>query len=224
MISLYSQLLIRSYSGPLNADASRFVDHIVIGTERIRELLSDLLAFAEVGTEMEGEAEVLDLNSVLAKVKQSLLHSVLESGTEIIADPLPTIRGYERHFIAVFQNLISNSIKYRGESHPRIRISVGEAKGMLQFKVTDNGIGIPPEFHEKVFMAFKRLNGRQIPGTGIGLAICQRVVERYGGRIWVQSETGGGTTFLFTLPRDLQLEERNLLATGQPDASNAGRR
>jgi len=105
------------------------------------------------------------------------------------------------HVISLFQNLIGNSLKYRGAQPPRIHISVEETDGMFRFAVRDNGMGIQPEYHARIFMAFKRLHGQNIPGTGIGLAICQRIVERYGGRIWVESEVGKGSTFLFTMPK-----------------------
>lgn len=105
-----------------------------------------------------------------------------------------------KHFIALFQNLIGNAIKYRSERAPRIRISVGTADGWVRFAVADNGIGIDPEYHAKIFVAFKRLHGKDIPGTGIGLAICQRVIERYGGRISAESQLGQGATFIFALP------------------------
>ncbi len=208
MISIYAQLLIRSCGDQLDPKMAGYVDHVVFGTRRIHELLADLMAFAEVGAQMEGEAGPLDLNAVLEKVRQTLSLSITENGAEIRADRLPIIKGYERHFVALFQNLISNAIKYRSEQPPRAEISVRKVEGAWEFSVADNGIGIAPEFHEKVFVAFKRLNGPKIPGTGIGLAICQRVVERYGGTIRVQSELGAGATFIFTLPLEAQAETK----------------
>jgi signal transduction histidine kinase len=113
---------------------------------------------------------------------------------------LPLVRVYRGHFQPLFQNLIGNAIKYRSERPPRIHIAVQEVDGELQFSVSDNGMGIDPEYHKQIFEVFRRLHSRKIPGTGVGLAICQRVVERYGGRIWVESNYGSGATFLFTLP------------------------
>jgi signal transduction histidine kinase len=131
----------------------------------------------------------------------------------ITVEPLPILNAYEGHFTPLFQNLIANAIKYRSEAPPKIHISMRDSADDLLFAVSDNGIGIAPEFHEQVLVAFKRLHGRQIPGTGIGLAICQRVVERYGDRIWIQSDVGTGTTFLFTLPRGLRVAETSFSET-----------
>jgi PAS domain S-box-containing protein len=206
-ITVYSQLLVRSYSGVLDDKAAQYVENIVTGTQRIRDLLSDLLSYTEVGVKPEETTQEVDLNGVLEKVMQALAVSIAESGAVITSDPLPVIRAFEGHFIPLFQNLIANAIKYRSEAPPRINISVREIDRKLQFAVADNGIGIAPEFHDKVFVAFKRLHGKHIPGTGIGLAICQRVVERYQGRIWVESEAGEGATFLFTLPFEVKLGE-----------------
>jgi PAS domain S-box-containing protein len=200
MISIYSQLLVRSYPPELDVKARGYVNNIVESTKRIRELLADLLAYTEIGAHTDKPAEAIDLNVVVDKVKANLKAPVDESGAVITADRLPALQVYEAHFIPLFQNLIGNAIKYRSQKPPRIHISFEEADGHLRFAVADNGIGIAPEYHHKIFGAFKRLHGKNIPGTGIGLAICKRIVERYGGRVWVQSEVGEGSTFHFTLP------------------------
>ncbi len=209
-ITVYSQLLVKSYGGQLDGKAATFVDNIVTGTERMRNLLADLLAYAEAGVRQEDATQAINLDSILEKVRQNLAASISDSGAVITTDRLPTLKAYEGHFIPLFQNLIGNAIKYRSDESPRIYISVREAGGVLEFTVSDNGIGIAPEFHQKVFVPFKRLHGKQIPGTGIGLAICQRVVERYGGRIWVESQEGNGSTFFFTLPDALRMKEETL--------------
>jgi PAS domain S-box-containing protein len=200
MITVYSQLLVKTYPEALDDKAGAFVDTIVGGTQRMRTLLADLLAYTEVGSQAEAPVESVDLNAVVEIVRQNLNVSIEDSNAEVTADHLPVINAYEAHFISLFQNLIGNAIKYRGSQPPRIHISVGEMDGQLRFAVADNGMGIDSEYYDKIFVAFKRLHGKQIPGTGIGLAICQRVVERYGGRIWVESEPGRGSTFIFTLP------------------------
>ena len=202
MITAYSQLLVKAFPGELDKDVAMFVDNITGGTKRMRTLLADLLAYTEInlGPAEPAEAEAVDLNLVIENVRQNLKPSIDESGAVITSDPLPTLAAYPVHFVPLFQNLVGNAIKYRSESPPRIHISVQKTEGQFRFAVADNGIGIDPEYHEKIFEVFKRLHGKTIPGTGVGLAICQRVVERYGGRIWVESQAGQGATFLFTFP------------------------
>jgi PAS domain S-box-containing protein len=200
MITAYSQLLVRSYSGSLDPNAATFVDNIVGGTKRMQELLADLLAYTEIGAATDQPIDTVDLNGILEKVTQNLKVTIQENGAAVAWDSLPIIRAHPAHFVSLFQNLIGNAIKYRSAEPPRIHVSVQENGGQLRFSVTDNGIGIAPEYHDKIFVPFKRLHDRKIPGTGIGLAICQRVVERYGGKIWVDSQVGRGSTFFFTLP------------------------
>jgi len=198
MITVYSQLLVRTYAAALDDKAATFVDNIVGGTERMRELLADLLAYTEVGAKRELPVEAVDLDDIMEIVRQNLKASIGDSNAVVTADHLPTIGAYRAHFVSLFQNLIGNAIKYRGSQPPRIHVSVERTVGQFRFAVADNGLGIEPEYFEKIFVAFKRLHGQTIPGTGIGLAICQRVVERYGGRIWVESQPGLGSTFIFT--------------------------
>lgn len=165
------------------------------------QLLDDLLSYSRVGTEEEEREESIDLNLVLEDVIQNIEIAIEESGAVIAREDLPAVRGHAPHFVQLFQNLIGNAIKYQGDLPPRIQISAGEIDGAWRFRVADNGMGIAPEYHRQIFGIFKRLHGHEIQGTGIGLAICQRVVERYGGRIWVESELERGTTFYFTLPK-----------------------
>ncbi len=142
----------------------------------------------------------IDCGAVLAKALLNLQVAIEQSGAIVTSDPLPTVVAEEILLMQLFQNLISNSIKYRGEETPRIHVSAErDVEGWL-FAVRDNGIGIDPEDAERVFGMFKRLHGSEIPGTGIGLALCKKVVERQGGRIWVESEAGQGATFKFTIP------------------------
>jgi len=200
MISIYSQLLVRHFAGTIDPQAAAFVDNIQVGTKRMRELLADLLAYAEIGARSEDALERVDLNLVVQKALENLALAIAENGVVISVAQLPLIRGFESHFTPLFQNLIGNAIKYRGAQSPKVDITTGRTNGYIQICVADNGIGIAPEYYSKIFVVFKRLHGKRIPGTGIGLAICQRVVERYGGRIWVESEVGRGSTFIFTLP------------------------
>jgi PAS domain S-box-containing protein len=206
MISVFSQLLVKTYADRLDERAGVFVSNIVGGTQRMRDLLADLLAYTEVGAALQQTGEPVDLNAVMETVRQDLKASIDESGATVTACSLPALKVHRAHLVSLFQNLIGNAIKYRGSEAPRIHVSVEEKDGNLQFAVSDNGLGIEPAYHEKIFIAFKRLHGNTIPGTGIGLAICQRVVERYGGRIWVESELGRGSRFIFTLPAALRSE------------------
>jgi light-regulated signal transduction histidine kinase (bacteriophytochrome) len=200
MITTYSQLLLKGYRGQLSGDASACVEFITDGTARMRELLADLLAYTRLSVEAHELAEAVDLNLVFHKTTENCRAAIQECHATVTRDPLPSVPGHETHFLQLFQNLIGNALKYRAGCPPRIHVSAAREGGFWRIAVADNGIGIEPEYHQKIFGLFKRLHGRAIPGTGIGLAICQRVVERYGGRIWVESQRDEGATFYFTLP------------------------
>ena len=199
MITAYSQLLVQGYRGQPDGEASTCVQFISEGTKRMHELLADLLAY----TQLTGDSQALeqvDLNHIFQTAVQNCQAAIEETGGSVTSDPLPTIHGHEPQFVQLLQNLISNALKYRSQRPPQIHVSAVSQRGMWKFGVTDNGIGIAAEHHKQIFGVFKRLHGRSIPGTGIGLAICLRVVERYGGEIWVESEVDQGATFYFTLP------------------------
>ena len=202
MITIYSQLVLNRYAGDMSGEAATWLRVIVDGAQRMTQLLSDLLAY----TQLPGSAEenqvtgLVDLNQVFENVLDNCKTLIDETEAVVTSDRLPAIPGHEPHFIQLFQNLISNALKYRSEQRPRVRVSAEKQGGQWQFRVTDNGVGIAPEYHQQIFTIFKRLHGRSISGTGIGLAICQRVVDRYGGRIWVESRVDQGATFCFTLP------------------------
>ena len=200
MITSYSQLLLRRAHGQLGEEASQYVEYITEGTTRMRDLLADLLSFTRLSGEAQQSSEPVELNGVFKMAIQNLGTSIEENHANITCETLPIVHGRQAHFVQLFQNLIGNAIKYRGEAPPRIHISCEKQHLEWRFAVTDNGIGIDPQYYGTIFSAFKRLHGRSISGTGIGLAICKRVVERYGGRIWVESKVKQGTTFYFTLP------------------------
>jgi PAS domain S-box-containing protein len=200
MITSYSQLLMRRYGDQLDANGSLFIGYIAEGTKRMGELLAALLSYARAGADEEEPAELIDFNAVYEKATKNLGAAIAESGAVISCDHLPVVQGHDAHFLQLLQNLIGNAIKYHGEQTPQIHVSAEQLDGEWRFAVTDNGMGIAPEYQQQIFGVFKRLHGKEIPGTGIGLAICQRVVERYGGRIWVESQVDGGATFYFTLP------------------------
>jgi signal transduction histidine kinase len=206
MVTIYSQLLVRRYANADDQQTTTYIETIEGGTRRMRMLLADLLAYAEIGARSEEPARPVDLNVVVRRAQENLAFAITENAAIINVVCLPVIRGLDVHFMPLFQNLIGNAIKYRSDQRPRIDIVASRRNGDIQICVADNGIGIAPEYHSKIFVAFKRLHGQTIPGTGIGLAICQRVVERYGGRIWVESELGQGSKFIFTLPAHLLAE------------------
>jgi two-component system CheB/CheR fusion protein len=199
MVVNFTQLLARECAGKLGGEADQFIAYSVEGALRIETLLKALLAYWEVsGREQDSFASV-DCGAVLAKTLLNLEAGIAESGAIVTSDPLPTVVAEEVMLIQLFQNLISNAIKFRGGETPRIHISADrDGEGWL-FSVRDNGIGIEPQDADRVFGMFKRLHGSEIPGTGIGLALCRKIVERKGGRIWVESEAGRGATFKFTV-------------------------
>ncbi|MBV9770040.1 MAG: CHASE3 domain-containing protein [Bryobacterales bacterium] len=201
MITSYSQLLVKGFRGQLEDEAALCVNFITEGTRRMRALLEDLLAYTQLNAgNGDGSGNFVNLNHILQKTVENLKTSLEESQAVVSSDRLPYVRGQEAHFLQLFQNLIGNAIKYRGEQPPKIHLSTVRTDGVWRLAVMDNGIGIDPQYHQTIFGVFKRLHGKAIPGTGIGLAICQRVVERYGGRIWVESELNKGATFYCTLP------------------------
>ncbi len=200
MVTSFSQLLIKSCGNRLGEEPSQYVGFIQEGTGRMRDLLEDLLAYTQVAPREKEFEDLVDLNAVLENALENLTAAISESGAVITSGRLPVALGRQVDFVRLFQNLIGNAIKYRGTAAPRIHVSVEQFDGEWRFAVADNGMGIPAEYHRTIFGVFKRLHGSTIPGTGIGLAICQRVVERHGGRIWVESRPDEGATFYFTLP------------------------
>lgn len=201
MITLYSQLLMKGYRGQLDGEAATCIELITEGSKRMSELLADLLEYTQVANDREKSAAPVDLNRVFHIALANCKTAIDETNATVICDDLPIVLGQEPHFIQLLQNLISNSLKYRDPDRPpRIHASAERQNGFWRIAVKDNGMGIDPEYHQKIFGVFKRLHGKTISGTGIGLAICQRVVDRYGGRIWVESQVGQGATFYFTLP------------------------
>jgi two-component system CheB/CheR fusion protein len=200
MVVSFTELLGREYAGKLGKDADTFISYSVEGALRIEALLKGLLAYWEVTERGQDSLASVDCDAVLAKALLNLQAAIAQSGAIVISDPLPTVVAEEVMLMQVFQNLISNSIKYRGEETPRIHVSAERNAEGWVFAVRDNGMGIDPKDAEPVFGMFKRLHGRELSGSGIGLALCKKVVERQGGRIWVQSETGRGAMFKFTVP------------------------
>jgi len=199
MVAGYTQLLAKRYQGKLDEDADEFIAFAVDGAKRMQELIEDLLAYSWVGTKGRPFAAV-DCNATLAVVLGSLKAAIDEAGATVTWDALATVPGDETQLWQVLQNLIGNGIKYRDSKPPQVHVGCARDGNMWRFAVQDNGIGIDPQYTERIFAIFQRLHTqKEFSGTGIGLAICKKIVERHGGRIWVESEPGKGSTFYFTL-------------------------
>jgi light-regulated signal transduction histidine kinase (bacteriophytochrome) len=199
MITSYSQLLVKGYSGQLDGEAATCIGFITQGTKRMRELLADLLAYTQLTGDEEEEPVPVELNDAFQTAVENCRTAIDETGASVTSGPLPAVLGHKPHFVQLFQNLISNGLKYRSDRVPHIHVSAELQDDVWRISVRDNGIGIDPEYHEQIFGVFKRLHGKSIPGTGIGLAICKRVVDRYDGKIWVESRLDQGATLYFTL-------------------------
>ena len=201
MVAVYSELLQKRFGGKLGETGDEYIGHTVRGALRMEALLADLRTYAQVSATEYEPKEDLEASDVLNKALANLEGSINETGAQITSTDLPRIRIYEFQLEQLFQNLIGNAIRYRGGSPPRIHVAAVRQDREWVFSVQDNGIGIDPQYKEQVFGIFKRLHSSaQYPGTGMGLAICQRIIERLGGRIWVESELGRGSTFFFTVP------------------------
>jgi signal transduction histidine kinase len=204
MVASFVQLLARRYRSQLDQDAREFIDYAVEGVMRMQRLINDQLSYALVGIDTR-PLEMTDANAVLAEVLANLKPLIEENHAEISQDVLPMVPAIHSQFGQLLQNLVGNAIKFHGAETPRIHVSARREGDVWRFSVRDNGIGIERAYFEQIFLLFKRLHSREkYPGTGIGLAICKRIVERHHGRIWVESAPGKGATFYFTLPATLE--------------------
>jgi len=201
MVASYVKLLERRYKGKLDSDADEFIGYAVDGVNRMQRMIQDLLRYSRIGTR-GNPFKLTDCEAILDQVITHLQVAVDESGAVVTHDPLPSVMADASQLVQLFQNLIDNSIKFCGEEPPRIHVSAEKKRGEWVFSVRDNGIGIAPEYFERIFRVFQRLHTvEEYSGTGIGLAICRKVVERHGGRIWVESQPGEGSTFYFMIPK-----------------------
>ena len=207
MVASYTQLLAHRYKGKLGADADDFIAYAVDGATRMQQMINDLLAYSRVDTKGQ-PFEPTDSAAVLSRALDNLGAAIREIGAVVTVDALPTVTVDGSQLQSVFQNLIANAIRFRGSEAPRVRVSAkrratatAPERSEWEFSVSDNGVGIDPAYHDRIFVVFQRLQTqRENPGSGIGLSICQRVMERHGGRIRVESEPGKGATFIFTIP------------------------
>jgi PAS domain S-box-containing protein len=199
MVSSYTQLLERRYKDKLDADADEFIAYAVDGANRMQRLIQDLLVYSQVSSRGKPLTPT-DCNAVLGTVRINLSVAIEENNAMVTHDELPIVMADETQLVQVFQNLIGNAIKFHSEEPPHIHVSAEKNKKEWIFSVRDNAKGIDPQYHDRIFVIFQRLQGKgEYPGTGIGLAICKRIIERHGGRIWVESELGKGSTFYFTI-------------------------
>ena len=200
MVASFTQLLAKRYKDQLDDDARDFINYAVDGATRMQTLISDLLNYSRVGTQGKPLA-LTDLDALLKRVLESIQFAIEESGAVISSEPLPPVMADPQQLGQLFQNLLTNAIKFHGEQPPRIQILSERKEGEWKISVRDNGIGISQEHADRIFVIFQRLHTKtEYPGTGIGLAICKKIVERHGGRIWIEPSPGGGTTFCFTIP------------------------
>ena len=203
MVTSFTQLLERRYKGQLDNEADEYIEFIVEGAHRMKYLIDDLLTFSRLNTQAK-KFENVNLETVLNEVLSNLTVSIEESNAIITHDPLPTVNADKTQMMQVFQNLIANAIKFQGSNPPKIHISAHKDEKEWKFAVTDNGIGIDPEYQKQIFEVFKRLHTREeYPGSGIGLSVSQKIIRRHGGNIWVESELGKGSTFYFTIPHSI---------------------
>jgi light-regulated signal transduction histidine kinase (bacteriophytochrome) len=201
MVTSFLQLLEKRYKDKLDQKAHEYIEFAVDGAERMKQLILDLLEYSRVNTSANEQEEV-DLNVIVKDLKLTYSNTLKANGGTIVSNDLPVIKGSKTQILQVFQNLIGNAIKYKSDEKPVIDISWKDNNAFYEFAIADNGIGINPRFFNKIFILFQRLHNReQYSGTGIGLAICKKIIEKHGGKIWVESESGKGSTFYFTLPK-----------------------
>ena len=201
MVSLYAQLLNSRYRGRMDSDADQYIGNIVDGVARMRTLLHDVLAYSQAGVPLEGAPPESDAEAALDSVLFRLRSRIEATGARVSREALPLVAAQRKHVETILEELIENSLEYRTAAPPLIFVGYRPFDGIGRFYVRDNGIGIETRYFLRVFQIFKRLHSYSAhPGSGVGLAICEKIVKRYGGEIWVESATGGGTTFWFTLP------------------------
>ncbi len=199
MVSSYMQLLSRRYAEHLDEDAQDFIGFAVDGAQRMQMLIDDLLAYSRVGTK-GAPLEPTDTEVALHRALSNLEVAVEEAGATVTSGSLPRVLGDTGQLVQLFQNLVGNGIKFSGEDRPRVEVEATQIEDGWQFCVRDNGIGIEPQYRQRIFQLFQRLHTRdRYPGTGIGLALCKRIVERHGGTVWVESARDKGSAFYFTL-------------------------
>jgi light-regulated signal transduction histidine kinase (bacteriophytochrome) len=207
-MTLFSQMLQRR--GLNDPRAPEHLTYIVKGAERMTDMLDAVRAYTQITHPAQPRARLVDASEAVAAAQSKLADRIAQSAAIISTANLPRIVFDREHLVELFYNLIDNALKYRQDIQPIIRISCDTVDSFFRFAVSDNGVGVAPDYHERIFDVFKRLHGREVAGTGIGLAICRKIVENHGGRIWVDSEAGRGATFHFIVPRRSRTRLRTL--------------
>lgn len=201
MVSTYGEMLQKKFGGKLGVKGDEYIGYTIQGALRMEQLLADLRAYTQASLTGQERTEYIEAGEVLEKTLLNLRAASEQSGASISSTELPRVRMHEFQLQQVFQNLIGNAIRYCGSAPPRIHIAAVQRETEWMFSVQDSGIGIDPQYKEQIFGIFKRLHHySEYPGTGMGLAICERIIQRVGGRIWVESQPGRGSTFFFTIP------------------------
>lgn len=218
MVVAYTELLSERYRGKLDESADKFIDYASEGAMRMQAMIQDLLAFSRVGRLSAWES--VDCNAVMKEAVQNLACLIQESGAIVTYEGLPAIWSHRAQIMQVFQNLVGNALKFRQQVPPEITVTAEQSGGNWEFSVKDNGIGIAPEYFDKIFVVFQRLHSRrEYQGNGIGLSICKKIVERHGGRLWVESQSGKGSTFNFTAP--IAVPEKQITSDAKSDGAGA---
>jgi PAS domain S-box-containing protein len=201
LVALYSQILQKKYGDQFDAQAKQYLTYVIGGAHRMETLLRDLLTYSQTGSSLgDGPPVPVACSEALRKALLNLQASIDQNQAAVTSSGLPVVEAHEFRIVQLLQNLVGNAIKYRTDAAPEVHIDAQRRTGEWLFSVRDNGIGIKPEYTQQIFGIFKRLHGQAYPGTGIGLALCERIVKSYGGKIWVESLPGEGSTFYFTLP------------------------
>jgi light-regulated signal transduction histidine kinase (bacteriophytochrome) len=199
-VASFCQLLQRRYAGQLDEKADLYIEYAVDGAKRMQQLINDLLAFSRVGR-ITRDQVLVPSGEALEQARANLSVPIEQEQARIESGPLPVVRAEAVLLTTVFQNLLGNALKFRGEDDPRISVAAQRDGEFWEFSVTDNGIGVPPEYADRIFVIFQRLHDRQAyPGTGIGLALCRKIIEYHGGRMWLDTGHSPGARFCFTLP------------------------
>jgi signal transduction histidine kinase len=220
-VTSFCQLLQRRYQGQLDERADQYIEFAVDGAKRMQQLINDLLAFSRVGRTTEEFVEV-DCDDVLDRALRNLESAVDDAGAEVVRSPLPTVEGDPTLLTALFQNLVGNAIKFRTDAPPRVEVRAEEVHGEWSFRVADNGIGIEEAYADRVFVIFQRLHAKErYPGTGIGLALCKKIVEFHGGHIWLDTDVSQGTAVCWTLPIPAEETVEDLMEPGEADDAEA---